>query len=156
MLRNRGNFAPTESPAFRNSSMKVSELSTTAASAEKRICPTVSQLWKRHLDGTKLTQIPADDDAVFLATIFERWLPPPRRTAVSRARIVPAAVVADAVFLPVGVIGVARTKGVDEIAVITAALIFVPDQEGNGSARGVALEHSERISTRSDSCRCVT
>ena len=50
--------------------------------------------------------------------------------------------VADAVFLPVGVIGVARTKGVDEIAVITAALIFVPDQEGNGSARGVALEHS--------------
>ena len=49
--------------------------------------------------------------------------------------------VADAVLLPVGVVCVAGAKGVDEVAVITAALIFVPNQEGDGRPGRLPLEN---------------
>ena len=53
-----------------------------------------------------------------------------------------AAIVADAVFLPVGVVGVAGTEGVGDIAVVLAALVFVADQQRDGRAGGFAFEHA--------------
>ena len=53
-----------------------------------------------------------------------------------------AAMIADAVFLPVGVVGVAGAEGVGDIAVILAALVFVADEQRDGCAGGLAFEHA--------------
>ena len=50
--------------------------------------------------------------------------------------------IADAVFLPVGVVGMAGPELFGDIAVVLAALILVADQEGDRRPRGVALEHA--------------
>ena len=51
-----------------------------------------------------------------------------------------AAVVADAVFVPVAVVGVAGAELLGDGAVVFAALVGVADQQGDGSAGGFALE----------------
>ena len=53
-----------------------------------------------------------------------------------------AAVVADAVLLPVGVVGVPGTERVGDARVILAALILVADQERDRRAGRPALEHA--------------
>src|SRR6266571_6931796 len=54
----------------------------------------------------------------------------------------PAAIIAQAVFLPVRVIGVAGPEGVGERAVILAALVLVPDEKADRGAGGPALENA--------------
>lgn len=53
-----------------------------------------------------------------------------------------AAVVACAVFVPVGVIGVSGTEAGGDIAIVFAALVGITDQEGDGGAGGFAFEYS--------------
>mmetsp|Transcript_6445 Transcript_6445/g.26503 ORF Transcript_6445/g.26503 Transcript_6445/m.26503 type:complete len:304 (+) Transcript_6445:1709-2620(+) len=47
--------------------------------------------------------------------------------------------VAQAVFAPVGVVGMARAKGIEEVAVVLAALVGVLDQQADRRAGGQAL-----------------
>ena len=63
------------------------------------------------------------------------------RTAVSRADArPPPAVVADAVFLPVGVIGVAGAERVDQIPVVFTPCVFIADQQRDRCASRLAFE----------------
>ena len=97
---------------------------------------------KGSLDRPELAKVATDDNSVLFLQPFSgnrcrchshgRF---PRRGAP------PAAVIANSVLLPVGIVGVARTKGVDEVAVVTASLVFVPDQEGDGRTGRLALEY---------------
>src|SRR5690606_8318635 len=58
------------------------------------------------------------------------------RAAATTARV------ADAVLLPVGVVGVAGAEGLQDVAVVLAALVGVADQQGNRRAGGPALVHA--------------
>src|SRR5436309_992920 len=53
-----------------------------------------------------------------------------------------AAIVAQAVFLPVRVVGVTGAEGVGERAVVPAPLVFVSDDKTDRRARGPALENA--------------
>jgi hypothetical protein len=48
--------------------------------------------------------------------------------------------VTNAIFLPIGIVRVAGPKGIDQITIVSAAGIFVPDEEGDGSAGGLAFK----------------
>jgi hypothetical protein len=50
--------------------------------------------------------------------------------------------VANAIFLPVCIVRVAGPKGIDQITVVSAAGVFVPDEEGDGSAGGLAFKNT--------------
>ncbi len=73
------------------------------------------------------------------------WLRDYRRryphSRFARRRPPSAAMVSDTVLLPIGIVGVARTEGVDEVAVIPAALVLISDQQGDRSPGGFPLEH---------------
>src|SRR5688572_24236610 len=58
----------------------------------------------------------------------------PRRCAPA------ASIVANAVFLPIGVVGMTRTKRVDQIAIIPAARIFISDEQRDRRAGGLAFK----------------
>ncbi len=51
----------------------------------------------------------------------------------------PAARIADAVLVPVGIVGMARAEALGDVRVILAALVGVADQQGDGRARGTAF-----------------
>jgi hypothetical protein len=48
--------------------------------------------------------------------------------------------IADTVFLPIGIVGVAGTERVDEIAVVPAAGVLVSDQQGDRGAGRLPFE----------------
>ena len=53
-----------------------------------------------------------------------------------------AAIVADAVFVPIGVVGMARAELLGDVAVVAAALVGVADEEGDGRAGGAPFKHA--------------
>src|SRR5690349_10901291 len=53
-----------------------------------------------------------------------------------------APMIADPVLLPVGIVRVARTKRVDEIAVVLAPRVFIADQQRDRRARGFAFKEA--------------
>lgn len=53
-----------------------------------------------------------------------------------------AAVVADAVFVPIGVVGVAGAELPGDVAVVFAALVGIADKQGNRCAGGSAFKHA--------------
>ena len=59
-----------------------------------------------------------------------------RRTAAA------AAIIADAVFMPIGVVGMAGAELLGDIAVVAAALVGVADEEGDGRAGGAPFKHA--------------
>src|SRR5437764_1332394 len=61
---------------------------------------------------------------------------------LARRRAAAAAIVADAVLGPVGVVGVPRAEAVLDLAVILGALVLVLDQQADRRAGGQALEHA--------------
>ena len=84
---------------------------------------------------SQLAQVAMNDDAMGLAEPF----PGNRRSGNPNSglpgRRPPAApVVADAVLLPVGVIGMARAERVDQISVVFTSCIFIADQQRNRCA----------------------
>jgi hypothetical protein len=48
--------------------------------------------------------------------------------------------ITDPILLPIGIVCVARTEGIDQITVISAASVFVSDEECNGRTGGLAFE----------------
>jgi hypothetical protein len=64
------------------------------------------------------------------------------RCGEPRGRAPAAARVAQAVFVKVGVVGMAGTEGLQDVAVVLAALVGVADQQGNRCAGGLALVHA--------------
>src|SRR5262249_27545681 len=91
--------------------------------------------------GPKLRETAADHDPVALGEPFARDRTggdPNRRFA---RRLPPAAaVIADAVLLPIGVIGVAGTERVRDIRVILATRILIADQQRNRRASRLPFE----------------
>src|SRR5262249_3626214 len=63
---------------------------------------------------------------------------------LARRRTAAAAIVADAVFRPVGVVGVAGPELVLDGAVILGALVFVLDQEADRRPRRLPLEQARQ------------
>src|SRR5580658_10441337 len=61
---------------------------------------------------------------------------------LARALPAAAAVIANAVFLPVRVVRVAGTEAVGNFCVVLAALVFVAYQQCDRRAGGLALEHA--------------
>ena len=84
----------------------------------------------------------------------------PRRR-LARRRAAAAAIIADAVLGPVGVVGVAGPELVRDVAVVLGALIDVLDHQrdrrarGDLAARASSANTPDRIFTASGSCRCV-
>src|SRR5690242_12160302 len=66
----------------------------------------------------------------------------PRRGAAA------AAIVADPVFLPVGVVGVPRAETVGDVAVIPRSLVGILDQQLNGGAGGDIVEDTAQNAHR--------
>ena len=62
------------------------------------------------------------------------------RTAVSRAEPSAAAMVANAVLLPVGVVGMAGAERVDQISVVFTPGIFIADQQRDRCAGGLTFK----------------
>jgi hypothetical protein len=60
----------------------------------------------------------------------------------ARRRTATATRIAQAVFAPVGVVGMARAEGLQDVAVVLAALVGVLDQQANRRAGGQALVHA--------------
>jgi hypothetical protein len=50
--------------------------------------------------------------------------------------------ITDAVLLPVGVIGVARAEGIDQISIIFASGVFIANEQRDRCARRFALEQA--------------
>ncbi len=65
-----------------------------------------------------------------------------RRRGEPCRRPAAAARIAKAVLVQVGVVGVARAEGVEQVRVVLAALVGVADQEADRRARGPAFEHA--------------
>ncbi|AEM42160.1 hypothetical protein KVU_2321 [Ketogulonicigenium vulgare WSH-001] len=64
------------------------------------------------------------------------------RRSLARGRASTTAIIADAVFLVIGDIGVTGTKALGDIAIIFRALVGVADQQLDRGAGGLALEHA--------------
>ena len=73
---------------------------------------------------------------------------------LARAAAATAARIADAVLLPVGVVGVAGAELLGDLAVVLAARIGVAHQQRDRRAGGAPSYTPLRISTSSASCRC--
>ena len=89
----------------------------------------------------KLTEIATNHDAIVFVEPFLRN----RRSRHShrcftRRGAPAAAMIANAVLLPIGVVGVTGTEGIDQIAVIPAAGVFVSNEQRNRCAGGLAFK----------------
>src|SRR5260221_1555053 len=92
---------------------------------------------------TELREMAAHFDPVALAQpLFRDRTGGDADRGLARGSPAAATVVAQAVLLPVRVVGVTRAEGVGERAVLLAALVLVPDDETDRRARGPALEYA--------------
>src|SRR4029079_9877822 len=96
---------------------------------------------KRNLVRSQLAKVAVNDDAMGLAEPF----PGNRRSGnpnggLPRGRPAAAAVVADAILLPVGVIGMAGPEGVDEVSVVFTPRVFIADQQRDRCASRLAFK----------------
>src|SRR5262245_42839294 len=92
---------------------------------------------------SQLAQIAADDDAIRLS---EPLLGNCRRGdtygCFPRRRAPSTSMIPNAILLPIGIVGMTRAKRIDEVAVILAPGIFIPDQQGNRRTSGLAFKHA--------------
>src|SRR6185503_8342363 len=127
----------------RSSSMNCSSFGTIPGSGEKKgFSPTASQDLNAILFGPICARWPRTSTPYRSRSHFFAIAPAATRIAVSRAEARPPPRRSQAVFLQVGVIGVAGTEGVGERAVVLAFLVFVPDEKADRSARGPAFENA--------------
>src|SRR5690606_16249387 len=90
-----------------------------------------------------LGQTAADNDAEFLLEIFFGNRPCRHaHRGFTRGRTSAAAIVAKAIFLFVGIVGVARTEDVFNRAVVLGALIGVFNQQTNAGPGGTAFKNA--------------
>src|SRR5688572_10792430 len=85
--------------------------------------------FKRNLVWAELAQVAVNEDTVCLP----EPLPGNRgrsntHGSLARRRAAPAAVISDSIFLPIRIIGMTRTKRIDEAAVVFAPRVFVTTQ----------------------------
>ena len=135
-------LAPTESPDFRSSSMNDSSFATTAGFAtEKRIVTHDIPALERHFMRPKLAQVATDHDAILLPEPFlGNRCCRHSHGRFTRRRAPAAAMVANAVLLPIGVVRVTGPEGIDQIAVVPAAGVFVSNEQRDGGAGGLAFK----------------
>ncbi|ABA48712.1 hypothetical protein BURPS1710b_1866 [Burkholderia pseudomallei 1710b] len=110
---------------------------------EERVLAHVRPVDERDLDFAERAHVAAHLDAEALAQPLLRdraGADDGRRQP--RGRAAAAAIVAHAVLLPVGVIGMARAERLGDVAVVLAALVGVADQERDRRAGRHALEHA--------------
>ena len=159
-------FAPTESPVAADLPHEVFELlDARRIGAEERIV--VGALRIHRIDGERadLAEIAADAARRALVCRYLRAMAPAatRIDGLARRRASAAAVVAKAVFLLVGVVGVAGTEAILDLLVVARARVGVLDQDADGRARGPAFEHAGQdlaprrlpcAGSRTATCRC--
>src|SRR3546814_79922 len=98
---------------------------------------------KWNIDFAKLAHIATDDNAIaLLQPLFSNGAGGNTDCGLSRTGTAATAIIANAVFLPVGVVGMTRPEGVGNIAVILAALVFIADQQGDGGTCSLAFENA--------------
>ena len=96
---------------------------------------------KRQIKGAKRRQVAAYDRAVsFLQPLLRNRSRADDGRGQPRGRSPAAAVVAQAILLRVGIVRMAGTEGLCDVAVFLAALIFVSNQQCNGRAGRSALK----------------
>ena len=89
--------------------------------------------------------MPANRDPVALAQPFARDRTGRDAHRRFAGRLPPAAaVIAEAVLVPVGVVGVARPEGLGNCGVIPASRVFVADQKRDRRAGGPSFEHARQ------------
>src|SRR5690606_28150861 len=110
---------------------------------EDRMAVDLRGVLERDGDVAELRHPGADPDAVALAEPLagdggggDRRRGEPRRAAS------PAAGIATAVLLQVGVVGMARTERLRDVAVVLAARVLVADQQRDRGAGGLPLVHA--------------
>ena len=110
---------------------------------EERIGVDVLEAFERNRVRPDLRQVAADGDPVALAEPLarDRARGDAHRGLAGR-RSAAAAVVADAVLLPVRVVGVAGSERVRDIRVVPAPLVLVADQERDRRPGRAPLEHA--------------
>ena len=87
---------------------------------------------ERNLDRPELAHPAADHDAMALAQPLAGNRPGRNaHRGFARRRTAAPAVIAETVFLRIGIVGMPRTERLGDVAVILAALILVTDQEGD-------------------------
>ena len=97
---------------------------------------------ERNLDRPEPRHVAPDHDAVVLRQPLARDRPGRHpHGGLTRRRPTAAAVVADAVLVPVRIVGMARTESLGDRAVVLRALVLVADQERDRRARGPPFEH---------------
>ena len=100
---------------------------------------------ERYVDLAQLGQVGANQDAMLFRKPFARDRPCSHRwRRESRRRATAATIVADPELLPIGVVRMARAKGVDDIAVVAAALILIADQQRDRRTGGPPLEYARQ------------
>src|SRR3990167_8401728 len=134
--------APHESPLLRSSFMKVSMADTLATGAKKGLLGTWSQLSKPTATSPTCVMQAWNVVPYFSFSHFLATAPAATVGAVRRAELAATARVADAELLPVGVVGMTRAEGLQDVAVVLAALVGVADQQGDRRAGGLALVHA--------------
>ena len=136
--------APTESPVLRKRSMNSSSCGhDVRIGAEERIAVHAVPGSERHRDRPELRQIAAHLDAMALAQpLLRDGAGRDAHGGFARGLAAAAAIVADAVLLPVRVVRVAGTERLLDRAVILAALVGVADQQSDRRAGRAALEHA--------------
>ena len=98
-------------------------------------------VFDRQRNVAHLGQTAADHDAKFLLQVFLSNGPCRHaHRGFTRGRTSAAAIVAEAILLFVGVVGVARTEDVFDGAVVLGALIGVFNQQTNAGAGGAAFK----------------
>src|SRR5574341_1604488 len=98
---------------------------------------------ERNFHRSKPAEVAADDDAMLLG----KPLPCDGRCRDAHRRFTrggspPAAMVADAVLLPIGIVSMSGAERVNEIAVVSAPRIFVPNEQRNGSPGRFPFKHT--------------
>ena len=99
--------------------------------------------FERNDDGAKLAHAALECGAVLLLEPFfgDCCRTNDRRRQTGRGTTA-ATRIADAVFVPIGIVGVAGAIGFGDIAVVLAALVLIADQQRNRRTGGFAFIHT--------------
>ena len=110
---------------------------------EERVGAHVLPALERHFDVAQLAHAAQEFGAEFLAhPLLRDGAGADDGRGQARRRAAAAARVAHTVFMPVGVVGMARAERVRDVAVVLAALVRVFDQQCDRGARRDALVHA--------------
>ncbi|MNF52088.1 hypothetical protein D3C84_334280 [compost metagenome] len=109
--------------------------------AEKGVLFDAVPALERNLDRAELAHVAANDDALGRQVLLGNGAGGHAHGGLARRAAAAATVVAQAVLVMVGVVGVGRAEQVLDRRVVLGLLVGIADQQADGAAGGLALEH---------------